>query len=80
MPFRAKIGVLYQNDDYGKDYYGGFREGLGKETGKIVKHVTFEVTDPTVDSQVIQLKDSGADVIVIMENFAATLAEVLGEG
>ena len=58
----AKIGVLMQNDDYGKDYYEGFREGLGKETGKIVKHVTFEVTDPTVDSQVIQLKDSGANV------------------
>ncbi|WP_425066363.1 ABC transporter substrate-binding protein [Reyranella sp.] len=58
----AKIGVLMQNDDYGKDYYEGFREGLGKETGKIVKHVTFEVTDPTVDSQIIQLKDSGANV------------------
>ena len=57
-----KIGVLMQNDDYGKDYYEGFRDGLGKETGKIVKHVTFEVTDPTVDSQVIQLKDSGANV------------------
>ena len=58
----AKIGVLMQNDDYGKDYYEGFRDGLGKEVGKIVKHVTFEVTDPTVDSQVIQLKDSGANV------------------
>jgi len=58
----AKIGVLMQNDDYGKDYFEGFKEGLGKEAGKIVKHVTFEVTDPTVDSQVIQLKDSGANV------------------
>jgi ABC-type branched-subunit amino acid transport system substrate-binding protein len=58
----AKIAVLMQNDDYGKDYYEGFKEGLGKEAGKIVKHVTFEVTDPTVDSQVIQLKDSGANV------------------
>jgi branched-chain amino acid transport system substrate-binding protein len=57
-----KIGVLMQNDDYGKDYYEGFKEGLGKDAGKIVKHVTFEVTDPTVDSQVIQLKDSGANV------------------
>ena len=58
----AKIGVLMQNDDYGKDYYEGFKEGLGKDAGQIVKHVTFEVTDPTVDSQVIQLKDSGANV------------------
>ena len=58
----AKIGVLMQNDDYGKDYWDGFKEGLGKESGKVVKHVTFEVTNPTVDSQVIQLKDSGANV------------------
>jgi branched-chain amino acid transport system substrate-binding protein len=58
----AKIAVLMQNDDYGKDYFNGFKEGLGKDAGKIVKHVTFEVTDPTVDSQIIQLKDSGADV------------------
>ena len=57
-----KIAVLMQNDDYGKDYYEGFKEGLGKDVGLIVKHVTFEVTDPTVDSQVIQLKDSGANV------------------
>jgi branched-chain amino acid transport system substrate-binding protein len=58
----AKIGVLMQNDDYGKDYWEGFKEGLGKDANKVVKHVTFEVTDPTVDSQIIQLKDSGANV------------------
>jgi branched-chain amino acid transport system substrate-binding protein len=58
----AKIGVLHQNDDYGRDYLGGFKEGLGKETDRIVKVVTFEATDPTVDSQIIQLKDSGANV------------------
>jgi branched-chain amino acid transport system substrate-binding protein len=58
----AKIAVLMQNDDYGKDYFNGFKEGLGKDAGKIVKQVTFEVTDPTVDSQIIQLKDSGANV------------------
>ena len=57
-----KIGVLMQNDDYGKDYWEGFKDGLGKDANKVVKHVTFEVTDPTVDSQVIQLKDSGANV------------------
>ena len=58
----ARIGVLHQNDDYGRDYLGGFKEGLGKETDRIVKVVTFEATDPTVDSQIIQLKDSGANV------------------
>jgi branched-chain amino acid transport system substrate-binding protein len=58
----AKIAVLMQNDDYGKDYYEGLRDGLGKEVGRIVKHVTYEVSDPTVESQVIQLKDSGANV------------------
>jgi branched-chain amino acid transport system substrate-binding protein len=40
----AKVGVLMQNDDYGKDYYEGFREGLGKEVGRVVKHVTYEVS------------------------------------
>ncbi|HEX2885261.1 ABC transporter substrate-binding protein [Vineibacter terrae] len=69
----AKIAVLMQNDDYGKDYYEGFREGLGKEVGRIVKHATYEVTDPTVDSQVIQLKDSGANVFfnISIPKFAA---------
>ena len=42
-----KIAVLMQNDDYGKDYWEGFKEGMGKEAGRIVKHVTYEVTDPT---------------------------------
>ena len=69
----AKIAVLMQNDDYGKDYWEGFKEGLGKEAGRIVKHVTYEVTDPTVDSQVIQLKDSGANVFfnISIPKFAA---------
>ncbi|HEX9556363.1 MAG TPA: ABC transporter substrate-binding protein [Reyranella sp.] len=69
----AKIGVLMQNDDYGKDYWDGFKEGLGKEAGRVAKHVTYEVTDPTVDSQVIQLKDSGANVFfnISIPKFAA---------
>jgi branched-chain amino acid transport system substrate-binding protein len=69
----AKIGVLMQNDDYGKDYWEGFKEGLGKEAGRVVKHVTYEPTDPTVDSQVIQLKDSGANVFfnISIPKFAA---------
>src|SRR5216683_2944440 len=69
----AKIAVLMQNDDYGKDYWEGFKEGLGKEAGRIAKHVTYEPTDPTVDSQVIQLKDSGANVFfnISIPKFAA---------
>jgi branched-chain amino acid transport system substrate-binding protein len=69
----AKIGVLMQNDDYGKDYWDGFKEGLGKEIGRVAKHVTYEVTDPTVDSQVIQMKDSGANVFfnISIPKFAA---------
>jgi branched-chain amino acid transport system substrate-binding protein len=58
----AKVALLMQNDDFGRDYFDGFKEGLGKEANRIVKHVTYEVTDPTVDSQVIELKDSGANV------------------
>jgi branched-chain amino acid transport system substrate-binding protein len=69
----ARIGVLMQNDDYGKDYWGGFQEGLGKETGRVVKHATFEITDPTVDSQIIQLKAAGANVFfnIATPKFAA---------
>ena len=61
----AKVGILMQNDDFGRDYLDGFKEGLGKDNlGKIVKQVTYEVTDPTVNSQIIQLKDSGANVFM----------------
>ena len=59
-----KIGILMQNDDFGKDYVDGFKKGLGKDADKIVKLVTYEVTDPTVDSQIIQLKDTGANVFL----------------
>ena len=77
----AKIGVLMQNDDYGKDYFNGFKEGLGKEEGRIVKHVTYETTDPTVDSQIIQLKDSGANVFfnISIPKFAAQAIRKAGE-
>jgi branched-chain amino acid transport system substrate-binding protein len=70
----AKVGVLMQNDDFGKDYVDGFKEGLGKDAGKVIaKLVTYEVTDPTVESQIIQLKDSGANVFfnVATPKFAA---------
>ena len=57
-----QIAVLMQNDDYGKDYWEGFKQGLGPAAGKVVKHATYEVADPTVDSQMIQLAASGANV------------------
>jgi branched-chain amino acid transport system substrate-binding protein len=58
----AKIGILYQNDDSGKDYVKGFKEGLGdKATSMIVGEISYEVSDPTVDSQIVTLKASGAD-------------------
>jgi branched-chain amino acid transport system substrate-binding protein len=60
----AKIGVLYQNDDYGKDYLNGLKDGLGDKASMIVSEQPYEVADPTVDSQVINLKSSGADVFI----------------
>ena len=70
----AKIGILYQNDDYGKDYVKGMKDGLGaKAQTMIVSEQPYETTDPTVDSQVINLKASGADVFfnVTTPKFAA---------
>ena len=77
----AKIGVLMQNDDYGKDYWEGFKEGLGKDANRVVKHVSYETTDPTVDSQVIQLKDSGANVFfnIAIPKFAAQAMRKAGD-
>jgi branched-chain amino acid transport system substrate-binding protein len=61
----AKIAVLYQNDDYGKDYLNGLRAGLGDKAAKmIVATQSYETTDPTVDQQVVALQGSGADVLL----------------
>jgi len=70
----AKVAILYQNDDYGKDYVKGFKDGLGDKAAKmIVSEVSYESTDPTVDSQIVTLKSSGADVFfdVTIPKFAA---------
>jgi branched-chain amino acid transport system substrate-binding protein len=62
----AKIGVLYQNDDFGKDYLNGLKDALGaKNAGMVIKEVSYEVSEPTVDSQVITLQGSGADTFLI---------------
>jgi branched-chain amino acid transport system substrate-binding protein len=69
----AKIAVLFQNDDYGKDYLKGFKDGLGDKAKVIVAEASYEVSDPTVDSQILQLQGSGADVFfnITTPKFAA---------
>jgi branched-chain amino acid transport system substrate-binding protein len=63
MP-NAKIGVLYQNDDLGRDYVAGLKDGLGDKYDKmVVKSLSYEVTDPTIDSQILTLQAAGADIL-----------------
>jgi ABC-type branched-subunit amino acid transport system substrate-binding protein len=61
----AKIALFYQNDDAGKDYGNGFKKGLGPDNVKkmVISEATYEPTDPTIDSQIVKLKSSGADVL-----------------
>ena len=61
----AKVALFYQNDDAGKDYGNGFKLGLGPENVKrmVVAEATYEPTDPTIDSQIVKLKSSGADTL-----------------
>jgi branched-chain amino acid transport system substrate-binding protein len=69
----AKVAVLFQNDDYGKDYLKGFKDGLGDKARLIVAETSYEVTDATVDSQILQLQASGADTFfnITTPKFAA---------
>ncbi len=69
----AKIAVLYQNDDYGKDALKGFKEELGDKVGQIVAESSYEVSDPTIDSQIVAFKAAGADVFfsITTQKFAA---------
>ncbi len=61
----ARVAILYQNDDFGKDYLTGFKEMLGdRAAAMIVKEASYEVTDPTIDSQIVALKSSGADTLL----------------
>jgi branched-chain amino acid transport system substrate-binding protein len=60
----AKIGIIYQNDDLGRDYLTGLKEGLGdKAKAMIVAETSYELTDPTIDSQIVKLKSVGADLV-----------------
>jgi branched-chain amino acid transport system substrate-binding protein len=60
----GKIGVLYQNDDFGKDYLKGVKDGLGDKASMVIVEASYETTDPTVDSQVVDMKAKGVDVFV----------------
>jgi len=76
------IGVLYQNDDFGKDYVNGLREGLGEQANKlIVIEASYETSSPTVDSQVVQIKGANPDIFVNITTpkFAAQAIKKIGE-
>jgi len=78
----AKIAVLYQNDDYGKDYLKGLKDGLGaKAASMIVAEESYETTEPTIDSHIVKLKASGADVFfnVATPKFAAQAIRKVAE-
>lgn len=73
----ARVAVLMQNDDLGREVLKGLQQGLaGQSKARVVAQATFEVTDPTVDSQVVQLKNAGADVLV-MAATARTAAQAI---
>ena len=76
----GKIAILFQNDDYGKDYVKGLKDGLGGKL-PIVAELPYETTDPTIDSQIINLKASGADVFfnVTIPKFAAQAIKKMAE-
>jgi branched-chain amino acid transport system substrate-binding protein len=78
----AKIAVLYQNDDYGKDYLKGLKDGLGaKAASMIIAEESFETTEPTVDNHIVKLKSTGADIFVNISTpkFAAQAIKKMAE-
>ena len=77
----GKIGVLYQNDDFGKDVLKGLKDGLGANVAMIVSEASYEITDPTADSQIVKLKTSGADIFVDLTSpkFAAQAIKKVAE-
>jgi ABC-type branched-subunit amino acid transport system substrate-binding protein len=78
----AKIAVLYQNDDYGKDYLKGLKDGLGaKASSMIIAEEGYETTEPTIDSHIVKLKSSGADVFmdIATPKFAAQAIKKVAE-
>jgi ABC-type branched-subunit amino acid transport system substrate-binding protein len=72
----AKIGVLYQNDDFGRDYLKGLRAGLGAKASLIVTEASYELADPTIDSQIVQLKAAGVDTMIEQSSAKATAQSI----
>ncbi len=72
----AKIGVLYQNDDFGKDYVKGLRAGLGDKAKQILIEASYELSDPTIDSQIVQLKAAGIDTMIEQSNAKAAAQSI----
>ena len=77
----AKIAVLFQNDDFGKDYLKGFKDGLGAKASMIVTEESYEISEPTVDSHIVKIKSLNPDVVVSFTTpkFAAQTIKKMGE-
>ncbi len=77
----AKIGVLYQNDDFCKDYLKGLEDGLGPKASMIIAKESYETTEPSIDSHIVKLKATGADVFISITTpkFAAQAIKKLAE-
>jgi branched-chain amino acid transport system substrate-binding protein len=77
----AKIAVLYQNDDFGKDYLKGLKDGLGAKTTMIIAEEGYETSEPSIDNHIVKLKTSGADVFISITTpkFAAQAIKKLAE-
>ena len=77
----AKIAVFYQNDDFGKDYLKGLKDGLGDKVSMIITEESYETTEPSIDSHIVKLKSTGADVFVSITTpkFAAQAIKKLAE-
>jgi branched-chain amino acid transport system substrate-binding protein len=77
----AKIAIMYQNDDFGKDYLKGLKEGLGAKASMLIAEESYETSEPTIDNHVVKLKASGADVFlnIATPKFAAQAVKKVGE-
>ncbi|UGV27870.1 branched-chain amino acid ABC transporter substrate-binding protein [Rhodopseudomonas boonkerdii] len=77
----AKVGVLYQNDDFGKDYLKGLKDGFGDKASAVVIEDSYELTEPTVDSHIVKIKAASPDVVVIFATpkFAAQTIKKIAE-
>lgn len=77
----AKVAVFYQNDDFGKDYLKGLKDGFGAKASAIIAEESYEVSEPTIDNHIVKLKASGADVLISITTpkFAAQTIKKMAE-